>query len=70
MKWPHLVQVLEVYSSLTSITVAPRFKPWNLRVWVRSGVPRVELGEVVEGAIDFDIRAHIRNFPHVVQKDT
>ena len=32
------VQVLEVYSSLTSITVAPRFKPWNLRVCLK-GLP-------------------------------
>ena len=33
--WPHFVQVLEVYSSITSITVAPGFKPWNLRVCLK-----------------------------------
>ena len=33
--WPHFVQILEVYSSVTSITVFPRFKPWNLRVCLK-----------------------------------
>ena len=37
--WSHFVQVLEVYSSVTSITVATRFKPWNLRVCLKDYVP-------------------------------